>query len=71
MEITVIDPLDGTKYKLVHWIGGLFAANVTFHGHHGGGAFKGNVNALDGFKLYYDNGNIASGEFYLYGLVKS
>ena len=35
------------------------------------GTFDGGYTALDGFKLYMDSGNIASGEFCLYGLAQA
>ena len=69
-EVTLWDFLGTDNYKCVHWNGNCINQDGSTKQELGCGIFTGGVTALDGFKVYMSSGNIASGDFALYGLAK-
>lgn len=53
--------------KRMSWLGGYYGS--TYLGVTGSGGYIPATNAVDGFRLFYNSGNIATGTFKLYGIV--
>ena len=56
-----------TGYKKFYWNQSFAADSDGVRGQFGAGMFNGNTSAIDGLSFYMDTGNIASGNFSLYG----
>ena len=69
-EITFWDLLGTANYSQIHWNGTTINQDARLHSEMGAGAID-DVGAMDGFKIYPSSGNIASGEFSLFGLSQS
>ena len=70
-EITFWDLLATDNYKQIHWNASNINQDGTIKHEFGAASYNASVAAMDGFKIYMDSGNIAIGEFALYGLAQA
>jgi hypothetical protein len=67
--INIFNPLDTASYKYIHYtIGHVYGALTGVIGGHGMVNLRDSTAALSGLTFYFLSGNIASGNFKLYGL---
>lgn len=66
--ITINNPSDTTSLKLIESNCTFVDASGNLTNVHLFGRFTSNTTAIDGITLYFDSGNVASGQFILYGI---
>jgi hypothetical protein len=68
-EMFIHDPLNTTHHKWMRWIGCQQNNDVTvWRLIHGAVVLRDATTAISGFTLYFNSGNITSGNFKLYGI---
>ncbi len=70
VDLTLFNPLSTTQNKAMFWTNQNRGSVLTrlLRGYVGTGVYEANTSALSGVKFYMDSGNIAKGNFKLYGL---
>jgi hypothetical protein len=67
--MTIHNPLITTSYKWIRWEACQYNSDQTVWGQYNGTAvLKDSTAALSGLTFYFNSGNIASGNFKLYGI---
>jgi hypothetical protein len=70
-EVTIYDPLGTTNRKKINWTAGYYSnacGHLGTYNHFGTATLEDNTNALSGLTFYFSSGNIATGNFKLYGI---